>query len=668
MFDFRKIAVAILALGAVSVASAQVSVDYEDNVAATADGATLATMSVNWTNDATVGSGGISSLQMEMTLPSGVTLAACNDGAALGGSDHVIATCDDSTSGPGSFTIAWFSFSNAFLPDGVIATLDFTVAPGTEFGTLPIGLTDLTDPSLNSMGDTSGTEITIQPGTNFNGAGGSLQVSCPTNESCYSSTPAIGENVDFGSAVVNQATANQIISVANLQDDTTTSFDITGASGTSGGATIGATVPGGTATVPADGGTTTVDVTFDCTPTARGNQSGTLAIANTSDNAGPSAGYTFSCAGESPNVQVPAGPVSLGGTVAGADPSDTITVTNPQDGFTSTANNLTATAGAGGDIEITVTGGPTNLAAGASTDFTVSCDSSAEGNFSRTINFTWDDPVGTGTDSITVNCTVSDTAPIYNSDPAPGVALALSAPAGTQSAADGLDINNANTNPAADNLTIASATADNAAFTVNVINNSFAPNVGPDGTDDIEVTCTPQGVGTVNGTLTVETNDPNEPVDGFTYPLSCEGTGDVLATNPDAGGTLNLGSVPPDTTTGEGFINFTNNGIAGNGTVDVSCSVTDVDGVFTFNPDPIQFTIAEGDTASAGFQCTPFEVRSFTADVSCSFSGATTGTADFTVACAGRPLVIPTMSRWGLVVMSLMLLLVAGFAGRRMMA
>ncbi|MEX2499951.1 MAG: IPTL-CTERM sorting domain-containing protein [Wenzhouxiangellaceae bacterium] len=667
MFDLRKIAVAILALGAVSIASAQVSIDYEDNVAATADGSTLATMSVNWTNDAGVGSGGISSLQMEMTFPSGVTLAACNDGAALGGSDHVIATCDDGTSGPGSFTIAWFSFSNAFLPDGEIATLDFTVAPGTEFGTLPIGLTDLTDPNLNSMGDTSGTEITIQPGTNFNGDGGSLEVSCPANESCYSSTPAIGANVDFGSAVVGQTTANQIISVSNLQDDTTTSFDITGASGTNGGATISGTVPGGTATVPADGGATEVDVTFDCTPTARGNQTGTLAIENDSDSAGPSAGYDYTCAGESPNVQVPAGPVSLSGTLAGADPSDTITVANPQDGFTSTANNLTATAGAG-DTEITVSGGPTNLAAGASFDFTVSCDSSAEGNFSRTIDFSWDDPAGPGTDSITVNCTVSDTAPIYESDPVPGTPIALSAPFGTQSAPDGLDVRNANPNPAADDLIINSATADDPVFTVTVNQTTFPANGSFDGDDEIVVTCTPEGVGTVNGTLTVETNDPNEPGAGFTYPLSCEGTGETLSTNPDDGGTLNLGTVPPDTTTGEGFINFTNNGIAGNGSVDVSCSVTDTDGVFTFNPDPIQFTIAEGDTGSAGFQCTPTDVSSFTADVSCTFSGAQTGTANFTVACAGRPLVIPTMSRWGLVVMSLMLLLVGGFATRRMMA
>src|SRR6056297_122669 len=175
MFDLRRIAIAALTLGAASIASAQVSVSYQDSVPAVADGATLATMSVDWVNDATVGTGGISSLQMEMTLPAGVTLSACNAGGDLG-ANHVIATCDDGNSGPGSFTIAWFSFTNAFLPTGEIATLDFTVAPGTAFGTLPIGLTDLTDQGLNSMADTSGTEITINPGTNFNGDGGSLEV------------------------------------------------------------------------------------------------------------------------------------------------------------------------------------------------------------------------------------------------------------------------------------------------------------------------------------------------------------------------------------------------------------------------------------------------------------------------------------------------------------
>ena len=231
---------------------------------------------------------------------------------------------------------------------------------------------------------------------------------------------------------------------------------------------------------------------------------------------------------------------------------------------------------------------------------------------------------------------------------------------------------NANPNTEADDLVINSATpSDTAVFTVTVNQSTFPANGTFDSTEDIEVTCRPEGVGVVNGTMTVDTNDPNQPAGGFEYPLSCEGTGEVLTSSPAAGGTLNLGTVPPGTQTNPGTITFTNNGIAGNGDVTVDCGVTDNSpsgDVFTFTPDAISFTLAEGASEDAEFQCTPPDVASFTADVSCTLGGEASGTADFTVSCAGRPLVIPTMSRWGLIVMSLMLLLVGGFATRRMMA
>lgn len=484
-----------------------------------------------------------------------------------------------------------------------------------------------------------------------------------TGAAGFASSPAPGSSIALGPSDVGSASAlsPQLITVSEIGDQTlnVTALTFTGANASAFSTT---TAPFMIADAGAD-----VDVDVNCTPDARGDLFATLELTNNSINE-PNPQYDLNCMGLSPNVQVPAGPVAMSSTVAGADATANITVTNPQDGFTSTANGVTATAGAG-DAQITVTtGGPTNIAPDGSFNFVVSCDSSAEGNFSRTIDFAWTDPVGTGSDSIQVDCTVSDTAPIYNSDPVPGTALALVTAANTQSAPDGLDINNANTNPAADALTISSATASDPVFTVNVITSSFPANAGPDGTDDIEVTCTPPGVGTINGTLTVQTNDPNQPGGGFSYPLSCEGTGDALTTNPDNGGTLNLGTVPPGTPTGEGLISFTNNLISGGGSVSVDCSVTDTAGVFTYTPDPVSFTVAEGDTESAAFQCTPTDVSNFTASVSCDFSGAAAGTADYTVVCAGRPLVIPTMSRWGLVVMSLVLLMVAGVAGRRMMA
>lgn len=502
---------------------------------------------------------------------------------------------------------------------------------------------------------------------------GSITTSVPAGQSFYDSTPDIGGSLVFGNVVVGQASAVQNIQVVNLQDDMMNSFDITAGTGGSGtDVTIGRSVAGGfPATVPADGGATTVDVDFTCTPNARGNLNGDLQVENDSDNEGPNAIYSFSCTGLSPNVQIPAGPIALSSTVAGSDPTGSIDVTNPQDGFTSTANNVTATAGAGSAEITVVTGGPTNIAPGGSFGFTVSCDSSAEGNFSRTIDLAWDDPAvmgGTGTGSIDVECAISDTAPIYESDPAPGSPLALSAPFGTQAVATGLDIRNANPNNLADDLLINSATADDPVFSVTVNQGTFPPNGSFDGSDDIEVTCTPPGVGTITGTLTVDTNDPNQPGGGFTYDLSCEGTGDSLSTNPGDGGTLGLGTVPPGSSTGQGFIDFTNNRIDGD--IDVDCTVTDPAGVFTVSPDPIDITIGPGATESAGFQCTPNDVSSFEADVSCSVVGALRGTEpglSFTVACAGRPLVVPTMNAWGLIVMSLILLLVAGVAGRRVL-
>jgi hypothetical protein len=187
-------------------------------------------------------------------------------------------------------------------------------------------------------------------------------------------------------------------------------------------------------------------------------------------------------------------------------------------------------------------------------------------------------------------------------------------------------------------------------------------------TDAVTVTCTPEETGVTTGVLTVNTNDPNEPADGFTYDLTCEGESDgAFSSDPAPGGTLNLGVVPPNNTTPEGFIDFTNNGSVDDVTVD--CTVTDDGGAFTFDPDPISFTLAPGETASAGFQCTPPDPTSFSATLSCEVTGdQAIDTAEYTVLCQGQPLVIPTMNRWGLLLMALLVLGLGGLAGRRMMA
>jgi len=506
-----------------------------------------------------------------------------------------------------------------------------------------------------------------QPTSDLGVSDGSITIAVPPNESFYTSNPVPGSTIDFGSAVVGQATSpDETIAVSNASTDT--AFDITAAAGNFGvgSGAYSVTSPAIPATVAPS---STVNVNLNCTPGARGNNTGTFTLTTDADNV-TTADYPTVCTGLAPNVQVSSTSISLNGVVGGTAPTGSVDVLNPSGNFTSDANNAV--------VNTTTFAAEISATSDVLADSTISvdevdslgyqCSTAAEGTFTEEFQIDYDDPISGGTAStatVTVTCQISDTAPIYNSAPMPGTLIALVTGANSQSPPDGLDINNDNTNPAGDALVISSAVASDPVFTVNVVNPSFDANVAADGNDDIEVTCTPPGVGTINGTLTVQTNASNQPGGGFTYPLSCEGTGDALTTNPDDRGTLNLGTVPPGTTTGEGLINFTNNQIDGDITVD--CSVTDTAGVFTFTPDPILFTIPAGDTESAAFQCTPSDISSFTADVSCTLPVRGQG-LNFTVACAGRPLVIPTMSRWGLVVMSLVLLLVAGVAGRRMLA
>jgi hypothetical protein len=621
--------------------------------------------------DGTVAPGGSVPIAVDLDADGTITqlnLVFTYDSTALtpdltncGGGNSTVTPGNTSCSNPsaGQINIVHGQFGTTPLTDGTYGTISFTagagVAPGSTF--------DLTL-TVESFSNAGGDAVTPSGSSN-----GTITVECPTGESCYVSTPDIGSSIAFGSAVVGQDTGAQTITVGNAQDDGTTTFDITAASGTGSDVAATASVTGGfPATVPADGGTTTVDVDFVCQPAARGNLSGSITVANDATNPAGDETYPFTCTGLSPNVAVPAGPVALSGTVAGGDPSTAVTVTNPQDGFTSTASNVTATAGAG-DAEITVTGGPASIAPDGSADFTVSCDSSAEGSFSRVIDFSWDDPTaggGTATDSVTVDCTVSDTAPIYESDPTAGSTLSITTPFGTPGST-GLDVRNANPNDAADNLSIVSATADDPVFSVNVISSTFPGNGSFDGTDDIEVSCTPEGVGTVTGTLTVDTNDPNQSGGGFTYPLECTGTGSTVTTSPAAGGTLSLGSVPPGTPTSERPIEFTNNDL--DDTIDVTCTVSDPAGVFSVTPDPVSFTVAPGATESAVFQCTPQAVENYSATASCtgSFTRGAPFVAEYTVLCSGRPLIIPTLSNWGLILMSLVLLTIGGLVSRRML-
>ena len=154
---------ALVALGMImQPAMSQVTFELQENVVAVPDGTTIAAMDVNWTNDLNIGTGGVASLQLELTLPDGVSVAGCNPTQIMP-TNHFVNPCDTNT-GPGSFTIALLDSAlpplNEAIPDGApLFQIQFTVANGTAPGLLPIGFTDFSDQSLNTIGDTRGQRI-----------------------------------------------------------------------------------------------------------------------------------------------------------------------------------------------------------------------------------------------------------------------------------------------------------------------------------------------------------------------------------------------------------------------------------------------------------------------------------------------------------------------------
>jgi len=546
-----------------------------------------------------------------------------------------------------------------------------TVPPGTI---IPVELTLLS--ATTDAGATVGS-VTLD--------GGSVTTEVPPGESFYSSTnPAPGEEVDFGQEVVGSATAVQQIAIQNLSSDT--AFDITALGGTAnvGAATIGSPSPMLPVNIPGDEGVTTQNVSFNCTPDQRGENSGTLSVTNNSDNLSPVAEYTFVCDGLTPNVAASTPATITGLTVDPTAPTGTISVTNPQDGFTSTAFQVTATAvGAANPITVITGGGPANdVAPDGNFDVVVECDNTNDGNFSRDIEITWEsfDFVPRGgpafNTTVTVDCEITDAVPSYDSTPAPAATIDLgTTPNGVTTTAVGIDVTNDGVGPAPDsNLTITGVTTSDSQFTATF--NGAAIAVGDTLADAVEVTCTPDAGtgGLITATLSVTHNGDANPASPVEYDLECIGEPDGdFTSDPLPGGTLNLGIVPPNTPTPIGDIEFFNNGDTDS--IEVTCNFTgDVDGAITSLDSPFSTVIGPGASATAEFQCTPPTPQSFQATFECFVEDVLQPVprglpdATYTIACQGQPLVVPTMNQWGLIIMSLMLLLVAGLFGRRWFA
>ena len=565
------------------------------------------------------------------------------------------------SSGPGSGSPALESLD----PFGSIT---FDIDSGATVGTV-IPLT-VTANSATQTGDTANDPSLLST------TDGSVTLAI-VGSAGFASTPSAPATIDLGSGEIGVTSSNSPfnISVSEIGDQT---LDVSAIdfSGPNAGDFSSSASP----FMITDGGDP-VNVDVSCTPSGRGARTATLELTNNSSNQ-PNPQYSLECAGLAPQVSVAPTTQNLGvATVNGSSDTDTFTVTNDNsDGFSS-STDVTITQGAvsgpaGTPPTISVAPLSFTLDPGANPNaeqvVTTTCESDASttpGTYTSSATVSYTAPGGAMImpTNVSIECVVSLESPGYTSAPAAGTTIDfMQVPAGN-SATETIAIGNedsSGTGEQAELEVTGAVLTDTTNYSIDPASPSFTLDPGANnGTESIDVTCTPSGVGTIPpATLTVQTNDGDQ-----VYDLACTGTGEALSFSPSP---LNLGSVPPGTATNEGEITFTNNQISGDITVD-NCTFTGDTEVIIGNPDEANFgfTLVPGASEVRAFQCTPPEVGSFSLDVSCTLPvrGEVAG-LNFTVACAGRPLVIPTMSRWGLVVMSLVLLMVAGVAGRRMLA
>jgi len=490
-----------------------------------------------------------------------------------------------------------------------------------------------------------------------------------TGDAGYASSPDPGSTIDFGGVVVGQTSSMAAaITVSEIGDQ---QLDVM-APAFGSGADFAST----TAAFSIPDGDPPVDVELSCTPMARGNLSDTVNLDNNSINE-PTPQYDLTCAGLSPNVMVVPTSIMLNGIIGQANPSDTFDVSNPDDGFTSDANNaMLAEATAGGPITFM----PTSFSGDTITvdeteTITVECDTSSAGMFSDTITVSYDDPEtgGTGMQDVTVNCDIADQIPEYQSVPTVGSTLDFGmVDNGTTSAPLGIDVGNENT----DATTNADLDVDNAAitgpdaavFTLSTDNTPFTVPAGtaPDGTNDIEVTCTPtDGSSTFTATLEVTSND-NDASAGtaspHTYPLTCTGQpGAGFSSNPPAGSTIDFGVLPQGTMSGIETIIVTNNGSADN--LDLDCTFTGDPQIAILSP-TFPVSIAPGSSQDIDSQCTADVPGMFSGTLDCSTNDPAAPTVSYDFTCIGAAIDVPTLSRWGLIALGLTLLIGGALAVR----
>ncbi len=647
MIVYKKALSAWLAvLGAVVAFSSQAAITITVNGGAGAVGGT-----VNVTYDyAALDADNVGGIQFDIQYDSNnlsiSSIANCTSGAPP---THTSSFCNDLPVSGSTRRV------RVVIADGIPITdeiVPFSIIPlgSIDFNVLQPGTHNLTFTNA-AAGDILGVGVPISgnnatiTGTIVGAAG-------------YSSVPPPGTALNLGSAVVGATTASQNVTVSEIGDQ---ALNVTGSvTGPNAGDFNAAPL----AFMIADGGAS-VDVVVDCTPSARGNLSATLDLANNSINE-PMPTHALTCAGLSPNVAVAPLTVNMNGVITGPAPTGSFNVTNAQDGFASNAGNASLTEGTpGGPITIT-TGLPDATISVNETDtVTLSCDTTTSGMFTDTVTVQWDDPLapgGTNSAVVNVNCDIANAVPSFDSVPvAPGPLAFGNVVNGTTSAAIGINVGNDGIGPSPQSdLDIASVVSSNPAVFAPTLVNPGPFLVGPpSGGDDITVTCAPPpgSVAQIVGTLTVNHDGNDSPT---IFNMTCDPVSDAAFGSTPPAGTVAIGTVFPGNT-GTTTITLENNGAADD-LSNVDCAITGGSPEIAIDSPTFPVgTLPAGGTIDMVVSCTVQTPGLFSADIACTADdpAGAQQTLNFTVTCTGQPLVVPTLSHWGLIALALLL----GFGG-----
>jgi hypothetical protein len=579
-------------------------------------------------------------LVYDNTVLSPADITMCTAGAPA---THIASACAE-PNGAGGGVIRVFALD-------IVGSTDELPLSITPFGTVTFNVLQSGTHTLtfaNGVGsDTAGGNVAI------GGTDGSI-TGAITGAAGFGSTPAPGATIDLGAVELGTTTGAMNIDVSETGDQT---LDVTAI--TFSGANMADFATSAAPFMIADGGANVL-VDLTCTPGGRGMRTGTVELTNNSVNS-PNAQYTVECAGLSPNVAAPANVTIPGGVIGSANSTMTFDITNMQDGFAFDATNATLTDN-GGSAEISITTGLPDgtISIGETNTITLECDHTTSGNFTETFDLTYDDAAaggGTNTITITASCNVANAFPVFESDPAAGMTIDFGTIAnGDTSGPMGVDVGNSGAvGGAALNVTAATITGGDAAqFALTFSPFTIPAGQAPDGTDDLSITCSPNSATNFAATLTINTDDPNEPAGGFTYPLACVGGVDSeFGSNPAPGSTISFGVVPPGVSV-DSILNISN-GAGANDDLTVDCSLTGDAEISIASPTFPQ-TIAAGADVDVTLNCAVGAPGSFSSVLSCSTNDPNAGTVTYDLTCIGQPLVVPTLSQWGLLAMALLLM------------